>query len=431
MLRFLRGQARNIRGLSTVPGLVALTLWALSLLVLWVDRSYPELASSQPFKIFSTDYETARTVLSTIAAASITTLGLVYSIVLVVFTTAASNIGPRLLQRFTSDSINQATAGLFGGTFLFSLTVLHQTDSAFVPSFSIACTFFLAGLSVLQLIYFVHNASTSVTIDEEIAKISDQLEEAIENLVNQGDDLDEYAQTVPGKSDLVDSVEARSSGYITFIDVPVLVKIGVDNDMFVSLCCGHGDFLVPGSGLARMTRKLEGETRDEIAAKIRDAITTSDSRSPDSDIEFSINLLIEIALRALSPGVNDTFTAVTCIDRISSALVRPVRSGLRDHIRSDSDRVPRVYLPGMTLEDLLNAAFHPLRRASSANVLMTKHILDALSRLYNIGDTDACELIKQHADLVVAGAEQSGLLESDLKFVQMRRKELFQSSTAS
>jgi len=425
MLTFLRGQARNIRGLNTVPGLIALALWAFSLATLWIDRTFPEFASSHPFKLFYTDYETAKSVLSTVAASAITTLGLVYSIVLVVFTTAAGNIGPRLLQRFTSDTVNQFTAGLFGGTFLFALTILHQTDANSVPSMSIAATFFLAGLSVLQLIYFVHHASSSVTIDVEVAEIANQLERDIGALVDDEQGLDDYKKEPPSKKSFVDHVKANKSGYITYIDVPSLVELARQHDLFIKLCHGHGSFIVSGIRLVSMTRKLDDADREELVEEICSAIRVSESRSPESDIEFSTNLLIEIALRALSPGVNDTFTAVACVDRISSALVRPVRKGLRDHIRSDDDSIPRLYLPGMTLKDLINSVFHPFRRAAADNVLMTKHLLDALGRLHAIGDDEACELIKHHADTVIAGIKKEGLLKADLDFLLLHYKKAF------
>ncbi|MGJ8528749.1 DUF2254 domain-containing protein [Maritalea sp.] len=422
--RFLKNQARNIRGLNTVPGLIAMGLWGMSLLCLWVDHSFPEFSSSQPFRVLYTDYDTAKTILSTVAAASITTLGLVYSIVLVVFTTAAGNIGPRLLQRFTSDPVNQVTAGLFGGTFLFALTVLHQTDTVFVPSFSITVTFLLAGLFVLQLIYFVHKASTSVTIDEEVAEIADRLERDIARLVDDEEGRDSY-KSEPPDSDFEVQIETNASGYITLIDVPALVKLAKEHQLFICLAQGHGDFIVPGLLLAQLDRSLGEEEQEKVTKAILNAVVVSKSRSPDSDIEFSINLLIEIALRALSPGVNDTFTAIACVDRISAALVRPARRGMRDQYRADEDKVPRLFLPDLTLIDLIDVTFHPLRRAASSNILMAKHILNALGRLYIVGDEEACEIIKKHADLIVENVKKTEIMQTDIDFISKLHKKLF------
>ena len=162
-------QLGSVRGLITVPGALALTLWLSAFIALRLDRMLARSDAVELYRILQTDYETAVTILSTISGASITTLSLVYSLVLVVFTLAAGNIAPRLLRRFTGDRVNQVTAGLLGGTFLFSLTILHQTGPDTVPGVSIAIAFCLAVIAVLQLIFFVHTVSRSVTIDEEIA----------------------------------------------------------------------------------------------------------------------------------------------------------------------------------------------------------------------------------------------------------------------
>jgi len=424
MLAFLKRHSENIRGLSTVPGIIALVIWVLSLMTLWLDQTYPEFSSSQPFKLFHTDYQTAQTVLSTVAAAAITTLGLVYSIVLVVFTTAAGNIGPRLLQRFTSDQVNQFTAGLFGGTFLYALTVLHQTDAGFVPSFSIAVTFFLAGLSVLQLIYFVHRASTNVTIDVEVADIARLLERDVSKLIDRVDKQGDRVAN-PGVDKFADQIMAQSSGYVTFIDVEALVKLAKKHEIFISLAHAHGNFIVPDLVLARIDQPLLDDERPQIAKKILDSIVVSKSRSPSSDIKFSINLILEIALRALSPGVNDTFTAIACVDRISSALARPVRRGLPDQIRLDDNDNPRLYLPDLTLNDLINTAYHPIRRAAMSNILMTKHILDSLGRLYVIGSKEAREVLKYHADLIVEGTQKTACMQVDKDYIDDHYKALF------
>jgi uncharacterized membrane protein len=417
----LRKYLRSIRGLGTVPGLISLALWVGSLCALWLDHTFPEFSNNEAFRYFYTDYDTAKSVLSTVAAASITTLGLVYSIVLVVFTTAAGNIGPRLLQRFTGDSANQFTAGLFGGTFLFSLTVLHQTDPELVPSFSIACTFLLAGLSVLQLIYFVHNASVSVTVDEEVAEIGSQLESEIESLLHR-EAVDQYNQKIPERNPEGSIVEAPSAGYITHLDVKNLVKFARENDTFITFLHGQGEFILEGQKLVQLNSVLNDEQLSKAEKVIHETVPVSRSRSPESDAEFSINLLIEIALRALSPGVNDTYTAVTCVDRISSALAAPVKRGLRDHVRADEDGIPRLLVPGLTLEDLINTAFHPLRRAAKNNVLMIKHIIDALGRLLEIAEPEAREVLTQHLRLILESSKDANLLKNDVDFIANRCK---------
>lgn len=157
----------KIRALATVPGIIALSIWAITMALLFFDRQLhgrlPEVFLESWFWM---NGGTASTVLSVISSAAITTLGLVYSLVLIVFTLATANIGPRLLQRFTGDRVNQVTAGLLGATFLAALTVLHQISSSYVPILSANFCFLLAVVSLLQLIFFVQAVSRSVMIDE-------------------------------------------------------------------------------------------------------------------------------------------------------------------------------------------------------------------------------------------------------------------------
>jgi uncharacterized membrane protein len=163
--------------LLMAPAIIAFGVWALAPILSILERSILK----DPYAIigFSFDPKTARSVLAVIAGGAITALSLTYSLVLVVFTLAAGNIGPRLLKRFTSEPVNQVTAGVFGGTFLYSLGVMAFIEPGFAPTFATAGAGVLALISVLQLIYFVRHVSTSVMIDDEIASIAKRLTTAL------------------------------------------------------------------------------------------------------------------------------------------------------------------------------------------------------------------------------------------------------------
>ncbi|MCI5074859.1 DUF2254 domain-containing protein [Oricola sp.] len=416
MFRNLQRQFISIQGLITVPGAIALVIWALSVPLLWLDHEYrPQIADALGM-LHSLPPETASDVLSTIATAAITTLSLVYSLVLVVFTLAAGNIAPRLLKVFTSDRVNQVTAGLLGGAFLFALTVLYRVRPDFVPILSVAVAIMLAALFVLQLIYFVHSVSRSVTIDEEIASISSQLEERISTMVRE--DEEEASDPRP-PLDFPYPVTNRQSGYLNAVDEEVLYQLACENDMTVQLQAKPGEFILEGQAIAKVSRMPDGKA-DEINKVIHEALLILPSRTTVGDIEYSINLLLEIALRALSPGVNDTFTAIASLDRMTAAFSAAVRHGLRSRDVSDEDAVVRVEIPGLSLKDMLNTAFHPLRQAASGNMLMMIHIADALARLHEIGNQKARTLISSHGELLLASCRASGPLDEDYAFLEQR-----------
>lgn len=414
---FIHRQLIHIGGLITVPGTISLAIWLFSVPLLWLDHVYGADLAAFMGVTKHLHADTARSVLSAIATAAITTLSLVYSMVLIVFTLAAGNIAPRLLKRFTTDRVNQVTAGLLGGSFLYALTVLYRTGPDFVPLASTTMAMLLAVIFVLQLIYFVHTVSRSVTIDEEIASISARLENRLAKMVR-----DEEAQSVRGfePAGFPRPVTAEQSGYINAVDEQALLTLAEKHDLAIRMRFKPGDFVLESQAVARISRELDDEEIAAVESAICNSLLILPSRSAVDEIEYSINLLIEIALRALSPGVNDTFTAIASLDSMTAALSSAVRMGLRRRDLADDDGVVRVEMPGLSLEDLLNSAFHPLRRAASGNMLMTQHIADALTRLHEIGNQSARELISTHGALLLASAKTSNPLETDYGFLKQR-----------
>lgn len=417
MTPFIQRQLIHIGGLITIPGTIALAIWLFSVPLLWLDHVYGADFSALLGITENLHPDTARSVLSAIATAAITTLSLVYSMVLIVFTLAAGNIAPRLLKRFTTDRVNQVTAGLLGGSFLYALTVLYRTGPDFVPLASTATAMLLAVIFVLQLIYFVHTVSRSVTIDEEIASISARLKSRLAQMVR-----DEKARSNEGyePGGFPRPVSAGQSGYINAVDEDALLALAGKHDLAIHMRFKPGDFVLEGQTVARVSRELDDEESAAVETAIRDCLLILPSRSAVDEIEYSINLLIEIALRALSPGVNDTFTAIASLDSMTAALSAAVRKGLRRRDLADKNGVMRVEMPGLSLEDLLNSAFHPLRRAASGNMLMTQHIADALARLNEIGNQRARELISTHGALLLSSAKASNPLDADYDFVKQR-----------
>jgi len=407
----------NVRGLITVPGTIALFVWAIAPMALWLDEWFAALSGAEPYRFLQTDYQTAIAILSTIAGAAVTTLSLVYSLVLVVFTLAAGTIAPRLLRRFTSDRVNQVTAGLFGGLFLFALTLLHQTDPGFVPVLSIGMAVALSAVAVLQLIFFVHTVSRSVTIDEEIAEISRQLESRLARVLAETEEDDRAFEFDEAS---MSEICTEEKGYIIGIDEQSLLNIAAEHGLFIDITRKTGTFMLEGQTIARFSPGQGPGDGRATADAVNKAIELKPARGSVEDIEYSISVLLEIALRALSPGVNDTFTAIACVDRISSACAEPVRRGLRRRVLADDAGTVRVQIAGLTVEDVINTAFHPLRRAASGNLLMLQHIADALVRLHDVADAGVAPILERHAQLLIHSYEQADPLPVDRAFLASR-----------
>jgi uncharacterized membrane protein len=404
----LRRMPQSILVLLTMPALIALGIAALPLPLYWIDSNYADGVMS-PF-VLQIDPESAHTLLSAVATGAITALSLTYSLVLLVFTLAAGNIGPRLLQRFTTEPVNQVTAGILGGTFLYSLVTVMMIREDYMPKITISIAGLLAILSVLQLIYFVRHVSTSVTIDDEIASISARLFKDIHALMERDskwdipEDEDGYSHWIP----------AGRTGYVGHIDEEEAVRRARELGITIRLAQPAGNYLLEGEKLLLTT----GSVDEKVAKELAKLVNIEASRSASRNIEFSINLLIEISLRALSPGVNDTYTARACVDSITLALSEPVREGLPTYRRCDEDEELRLVIPGLSLQSMMDTAFHPLRRASRDNILMASSVALALQRLSAIAAESAIPLLKSHSELLMTTLEMVDHPEEDLRLVR-------------
>ncbi|WP_053998355.1 DUF2254 domain-containing protein [Ahrensia marina] len=417
----IKQRLASIRGLVTVPGGIVLVLWMFAVLFVLVDEWLRADIYLKKINVLVVDYDTALSVLGTIAAGAITTLSLVYSLMLVVFTLAAGNIAPRLLQRFTRDSVSQVTAGMLGGTFLFSLSVLHQTRPDFVPGLSIAVAFVLSALTVLQLIYFVHEVSRSVTIDEEIAEISDGLERRLNRLIalepNQESSKDEELPQ------LNYDIYVHKSGYLTNMDEDALLSMAVEHDLKFRILEKPGNFLLKGQKVASCNFDRSGVDFEEekFCETFLNMLTIAESRgAANDDVEYAINMLIEIALRALSPGVNDTFTAIACVDQMTAAFNEMVKSELRNNEFVDDNGNLRVVINGYEAADIFNTAFSPIRRACRDNFLMAQNLGDAILRLHKAASKEHKKLLETQLKLLLQECEQANWLPEDNDFIIKR-----------
>ena len=375
MVRAPRAALKALRGFITIPGL--LSLWGLALGVVlhvadyWLDKLWPGVIPA-PLAVTA---ETARTVLSVGAGAAMSALVMVYSIVLLIYTMAASSIGPRLLQRFGNDRINQVAVGSLGATVLYCLLGLWLMRETGTHHLTAAVAVMMVVVSVLLLMIFVNTVASRVTIDREAARISRTLDEQLDHAMSLSHDLSPEEVVLPRGPER--AVKTGETGYVDMIDLEAVAGAAAEIGATVVYRCQPGDFVAEGEALAHVIGDPDG-TLDET---IVEAAPLIEARDPEGDLRFSVHLLVEIALRALSPGVNDTYTAIACVDRLSASLVRAWRGGLRTGLRCDDTGAARVLCPAVTSETMFLDGFPPLRRSARGNGLMVSALTRALTRV--------------------------------------------------
>lgn len=399
-----------------LPATMAAGAVALSFATVALDRTLEERWLRSVEWVYAGGAEGASSVLETIAGSMITVAGVVFSLTLVALTLASSQFGPRLLRNFMSDTTNQFVLGTFVATFLYCLLVLRTLrfteGDVFVPHLSVTLGLLFAVASLGVLIYFIHHVSVSIQADQVVARVSTELLDGIDDLFPE-----QIGAPASGPSEAPDAValerldldarpvKSASDGYLQLIDADALMELAVEEDFVVLVLCRPGDYVVAGSPLAKIS---PGNKLDErIATRINAVFALGEQRSPVQDIEFAVRQLVEVAVRALSPGVNDPFTAVSCIDRLGSASCRLVQREFPSPYRQDEQGILRVVAPATTFRAIADVAFNDIRAYARSSATVTARLLHIITMVAAFarrrGDRD---VLRQHAQMIARGSEE-------------------------
>ncbi len=405
-----------------IPTLMAASSIILAEAMLTLDRT-----GNTPnwWWIYTGGTDGARSLLSSVAGSMVSVVATAFSITIVALQLASSNFGPRLLRNFMQDTGNQIVLGTFISTFIYCLLVLRTIHaegdgySLFVPQLSVTVGTMLAIASMGVLIYFIHHASTIIQASHVINHVSEDLDKTIDRLFPE-----KIGHSAAKKSwqigeipanfeEEASPVKAAGDGYLQAIDHDELMKITRKYNLLVRVKTRPGKFIIKGSDLAVV---LPGTRVDrELTTKlINDAFILGKERTEYQDAEFPINQLVEIALRAISPAVNDPFTAIRCIDRLSAGLSRIAQRNFPSPYRYDGEHNLRVIVEVATFEGLVNSAFNQIRQYAYTDVAVTIRLLEAIARIapYTRYNKDRAVLLR-HAGMIERGSLEKITEEGD------------------
>jgi len=379
----LREELRtNLWFVPLIEVFVAIALFALTYTL---DRAAFNGAFPVPSWALSGGPDPARQILTTVAAAIITVVGVVFSIVIVALTLTSTQFGPRMLRNFIRDPGTQVTLGTFVATFVFAILTLGSigqlSRGSFVPHISITVTLVLLVVDLGVLIYFIHHIATVIQLPHVIAGIAGDLSRAIETQLGNATASEASpaaeaalaAQPFPGGM-----VAAPNSGYLQFIDRRTLVRIAAQADVVIHMLHRPGHFLVQGHPYATV---WPADRSGLVAAELASSHVTGPYRTLVQDVSFGLDQLVEIALRALSSAVNDTFTAMTCIDWIGDSLYKVTGAWAPRHVYSDQAGQVRVITTEPTYERLVQRSFEKIRQSGRGMPAILIRQLDALAKI--------------------------------------------------
>jgi len=407
---------------------MCLSSFLLALFAKQLDELYHSPAGKQwpKWLIYQGDVEGARTLLSTVAGSMITVAGVSFSITMVALSLASSQFGPRLLMNFMRDTGNQIVLGTFVSTFLYCLLTLGNGSGVdgTPPAASASVGLLLAVLSVFVLIYFIHHVSSTIRAEHVVQVVAKDTIASIKRLVSPEDSEHQNKEVDPSTWPAAEvfSVCANESGYLQAIDEPGLQTAVESLDAVIKLERRPGKFVTAGEALA--TIHAASWHRDE-AQKYHRYFIIGYCRTDDQDPEYGISQLVEVAVRALSPGINDPHTAISCIDWLASGLRQIASEPLCSAYRWDKKGKIRLIREAVDFQGLLNAAFDQIRQNSKGMPSVSIHLLEALSSIQSaVVDEDRKRHVTHQAQLVVEGAEESNWQSRDIEDLKQRFKNL-------
>lgn len=366
-------------------------------------------------------------VLSALLAALATALALVFSTSVLTFSLASSQLGPRLIRRFIQDPVTQVTLGaLLSGVLLCVLTlgsVRTGGGPESVPSVSYAVTVVVSVLCFVMIVFYVHRVATSIQSPRVVAAVVRDLDRAMVELdqddrrVHRFEDPSAVADVVAAAEAGGATVESHVDGFIQVLDIDRILSVAERSDHTVVMLRRPGQFVVVGQPIALV---LPAEGVEPVGTMLREAIEIGDTRTRRQDLEFALYQVVEIGLRAQSSAINDTFTAMTCIDWLTAALCR---LGRRQHDTGavvDAAGTIRLVERPVPFARQVRASFDMLRQAGADNPAIIIRLLDSLARLAAVVRPEHLEAVGDQAEAALASGLSTHPVPIDAEEIRRR-----------
>ncbi|HUG21711.1 DUF2254 domain-containing protein [Piscinibacter sp.] len=330
--------------------------------------------------------EGARGMLTAIATSMITVAGVVFSITIVALSLAASQYSPRVLRSFMSDRPTQVVMGAFVGIFAYSLIVLRTIRSpeedAFVPSLAVLGAMFFAFVGVALLIYFIHHLAKAIQAPYIVARIAGDTTQAIERLFPSevGTPAPSFGRDSPPGAvpDEWVPLPAQRTGYVVGIDGERLLSLAAEHSVVLRIVPHVGDFVIEGMPIVCMSGRRAPD--EKTTGALVECFTVGRERNVHQDAPFGIQQLVDVAMKALSPGINDPSTAIACVDHLGALLVCLSKRRTEGPFRC-RDGILRVIAEGPDFASMVSLSFDAITDHAGDHAEVLERLLDTLARI--------------------------------------------------
>ena len=372
-----------------VPTLMITSSVAMFILTVWIDiKAIGGINQYLPI-LYASDPNAVRALLGIIAGSMITVTSIAFSITIVSLTMASSQFGPRLMRNFMMDPVTQIVLGIFTSNFVFCILVFCvlslKAPYEFSPGISLLWALIMTLVSVGFLIHFIHHVAKSIQADAVVDDVYKELEGSIDTFFPPY--TDDYKWRPQESTRLLNDegyevhyeLRATASGYVQLIDTNALVKLLSKHDLRLRLDYSAGNYVHKESVFAHVYTK--NDTCPLDAHDIEKHFVLGAKRTPIQDPEFAVHQLVEIALRALSPGINDPYTAMVCVDKLGSILCDLSSRQFPSVEKQDENGELRLHCKRLCFKDMGCAAFDQIRQHARDNVSITIRLLVSLKQI--------------------------------------------------
>lgn len=383
-----------------------------------------------------TSADTYRSTLTALASGMLTVASVVFSVTVVTLSLTTSQFGPRLLRNLLEQNVTQATVGGCLASSVYCLMLLWRIDSlekdGAPPHLSVFLATLMTVAAIAMAVFFIHRVARSVQSMNVVTDVSRDLDGAMQRLFpekwesrpDREKQLDELRDRFENEE--ATSVAASKEGYLQAINVSYLDKLAEENGLVIQVLDKPGAFLIAGYEVARF---LDGEPQggeqegdESIQERIAAAFIVGNQRTPRQDLECAVEELVEIAVRALSPGINDPFTAVASIDRLTATLCRLAERDLRSSLQTGDD-TQRILFAPLAYSSVLEAAFNMIRQYGASSVSVSIRLLEGLEKIAgHTTDSSQREAVRRQAEMVLAECEKQDFTEGDMDDLRGRHE---------
>jgi uncharacterized membrane protein len=398
-------------GFLVRPLVISIALGVLGAALSSLEEAMPALGTWVPTLLFPSraDPQVAQIVLSTIATSIMTVVSIVFAILLMTLTLASMQFSPRILLSFVKDRVTQWTLGIFLGTFTYCMAALPSARSLprpFAPVVTVTCAMLLAVICVAWLIYFIHHISQAISVNHIVDRIARETEAVIDDVMSDGR---RYAYTPEGVpfdgEQRQTNVVSELSGYIRYVDTQRLLELAKAFKIRIRILRRVGHF-VP-AGVPLFTVSPQDRLDSDRAGELRSAFDIGPTRTMQQDVEFGVIQIVDIALKAISPAVNDPSTAITCIDQLGRISIRFMSRNAPVSLLCDPPHVVRVIVPWIAAEELLDTAFEQIRHYSASDIAVSLRLLRAFDDIASTcGDPRVIDSLIGRGRRIVAGCAE-------------------------